>query len=165
MSDSFGKITGFMLTAALLFIVPVCFYANRQQNLTQLFIINKSVQLVEAVRNTGVLTEDMYRSFEDSILDLGGRYDIELVRSSAEYNQNEHGDYTKSDATYYTAQLTEELKEEGFVSFLEEDYVYIQVTRTGKGLLEKIGAMFLGDALPEEEVVAFYGGYVKNESY
>lgn len=165
MSDAFGKIIGFMLASVLLFIVPLTFYAGRQQNLSQLYVINESMQLVESVKNTGVITDDMYRGFEANVFKLGGRYKIELSRTHFEYNMDETGDYIKCEEVYYTPQLMEEMELDGRVEFAEGDYVYIRVSRVGKGLPEKMSGCFLNYALPENEVLAFYGGYVKNESY
>lgn len=165
MSDAFGKIIGFLLASVLLFIVPLTFYAGRQQNLSQLCIINESIQLVESVKNTGVITEDMYRGFETNVFKLGGNYKIELSRTHYEYNLNKNGDYVRCEETYYTPQLMEELGASGRVEFAEEDYVYIRVSRMGKGLMEKISSCFLNYALPENETLAYYGGYVKNEDY
>lgn len=165
MSDAFGKIIGFMLASVLLFIVPLTFYAGRQQNLSQLYVINESMHLVESVKNTGVITDDMYRGFEANVFKLSGRYKIELSRTHFEYNMDDGGDYIKSEEIYYTPQLMEEMEANGKIEFAEGDYVYIQITGTGKGLIEKIGSCFINYALPESEVLAFYGGYVKNEGY
>ena len=165
MSDAFGKIVGFMLASVLLFIVPLTFYAGRQQNLSQLCVINESMQLVESAKNTGVITDDMYRGFEANMFKLGGRYKIELSRTHFEYNMDDNGDYVKSEEIYYTPQLMEEMEVNGRIEFAEGDYVYIRVSRMGKGLLEKISGGLLNYATPENEVLAFYGGYVKNESY
>lgn len=165
MSDAFGKIIGFMLASVLLFIVPLNFYANRQQNLSQLYVINESMQFVESVKNTGVITEDMYHGFEANVLALGGRYKVELSRTHFEYNQDNTGDYVKTEEVYYTPQLMEEIEADGRIEFSEGDYVYLRVSRTGKGLMECMGDCFFGVAVPENEVISFYGGYVKGESY
>lgn len=165
MSDSFGKITGFMLASVLLFIVPLTFYSGRQQNLSQLYVINESMQLVETVKNTGVLTEEMLCGFETNIFKLGGRYKIELSRTHYVYNMDENGDYVEAEEIYYMPQLMEEMETAGRAEFAEGDYVYIRVSRVGKGLIEKMSCCFFSCAAPENEVLAFYGGYVKNESY
>ncbi|MBE5948377.1 MAG: hypothetical protein E7261_05030 [Lachnospiraceae bacterium] len=166
MSDAFGKIVGFMLASVLLFIVPLTFYAGRQQNLTQLYIINESMQFIESVKNTGVITEEIYRGFEDSVYGVSGRYKIELSRIHYEYNMDKVGDYVKTEKVYYLPQLEEEMEENGQIEFLEGDYVYLRVTRIGKGLIECMSdCCMLGNIVPENEVISFYGGYVKNESY
>ena len=165
MSDTFGKIIGFMLASVLLFIVPLTFYAGRQQNLSQLYIINDSIQLVESIKNTGVLTDDIYRGFEVNVFKLGGKYKIELSRTHFEYDMDDTGDYVEREETYYTSQLMEEMEVNGRIEFAVGDYVYIRVSRKEKGLIEKIGSCFMNYALPESEVLAFYGGYIKNESY
>jgi len=165
MSDAFGKIVGFMLVSVLLFFVPISFYAGRQQNLTQLYIINESMQFVESVKNTGIITEDMYRSFEDRVYGLSGRYKIELARTHYEYNKDKAGDYVKTEKVYYLPQLEEEITENGQIEFEKGDYVYLRVTRIGKGLIECMSNCVSGIVVPENEVISFYGGYVKNESY
>ncbi len=165
MSDAFGKIVGFMLASTLLFLIPLVFYAGRQQNLTQLYIIGESMQLVESVKNTGVITQDMYRRFEGGIYGLPGRYKIELSRTHYEYNKDKYGDYVKTEKVYYLPQLEEEMTENGQMEFAEGDYVYLRVTRIGKGPIECMSNCMLGNIVPENEVISFYGGYVKNESY
>ena len=101
MSDAFGKIVGFMLASVLLFVVPLTFYAGRQQNLSQLYVINESMQLVESVKNTGVITEDMLYGFETNVFKLSGRYKIELSRTHFEYNMDANGEYVKGEEIYY----------------------------------------------------------------
>lgn len=165
MSDAFGKIVGFMLASVLLFLVPLTFYAGRQQNLIQLYIIGESMQFVESVKNTGVITEDMYRDFEDKVYGLSGRYKIELARTHYEYNKDVLGDYVKTEEVFCLPQLEEEMTENGRIEFEEGDYVYLRVTRTGKGVIECISDCAPGVVVPEKEVISFYGGYVKNESY
>ena len=165
MSDAFGKIVGFMLASVLLFVVPLTFYAGRQQNLSQLYVINESMQLVESVKNTGVITEDMLYGFETNVFKLSGRYKIELSRTHFEYNMDANGEYVKGEEIYYMPQLIGEMEENGRIEFAEGDYVSIRVSRLEKGLLEKISGCLLNYAIPEDEVLAFYGGYVKNESY
>ena len=165
MSDAFGKIVGFMLASVLLFIVPLTFYAGRQQNLTQLYIIGESMQFVESVKNTGVITEDMYYSLEDGIYRLSGRYKIELVRTHYEFNMDKNGDYVKTETVYYLPQLMEEIEKYGRIEFNEGDYVYLRVTRIGKGIIECMSDCCMpGNVVPENEVISFYGGYIKNES-
>lgn len=165
MSDAFGKIIGFMLASVLLFIVPIAFYSARQQNLSQLYVINESMQLVESIKNTGVITEKMFYEFETNVFKLGGRFKIELSRTHYEYNMDVSGDYVEVEEICYMPQLAKEMEISGRVEFAEGDYVYIRVSRVGKGLMEKMSSFFLECAIPENEVLAFYGGYVKNESY
>lgn len=165
MSDAFGKVVGFMLASVLLFLMPLTFYAGRQQNLTQLYIINESMQFVESVKNTGVITKDMYCGFEELVYGLSGRYKIELSRTHYEYNKDKAGDYVKTEKSYYLSQLMEEIDRYGRIEFEDGDYVYLRVTRIGKGFIECMSDCVLGIVIPEKEVISFYGGYVKNESY
>lgn len=164
MNDAFGKITGFLLAAILLFIVPVSFYANRQRNLIQLHIINKSIQFIETVENTGIITKDMYYGLEDSVLVMGGRYVIELEKSNPIYNMDEEGVYVKTEEKYYTAQLLEELESADCIYFEEGDYIYLRITKIEKSVLDMLGDFFVGN-MSDDETIAFYGGYIKNESY
>lgn len=165
MSDAFGKITGFLLAAVLMYFIPVVFFANRQQNIAQLYIIAESTELVETVKNTGRLTRDMYETFENDVMSLGGRYSIKLARIHYEYGIDENGNYGRYEVCDYTPQLMEEMAESEKILFAENDFVYVEVRRIEKSILDKMAGLFLNDAFCCDETVSYYGGCVKNESY
>ncbi|NLZ80845.1 MAG: hypothetical protein GX913_03465 [Clostridiales bacterium] len=147
MSDSFGKIFSILLAVVLMFLVPVQFYLQRQENLKQVYIMTETVYLVDAVRNKGRLTINMYETYLNKIRLLGGLYETDLQHVHLTHKSPEER-YIVQEDSYYTRQITEALYKEGEYLFDLGDFFQMEVS----SVKNKI-----------ETPLVYYGGSIKYE--
>lgn len=147
MNDNFGKVVSILIAVVLMFIVPVIFYMERQENLKQTYIMTETVYLVDAVRNKGRLTKDMYETFLDRLRMLGGLYEADLQHIHFTHKIPEER-YVVQEDSYYTRQITEALYQEGEYIFDLGDFFQMEVSLNEHGL---------------KTPVIYYGGSIKYE--
>lgn len=147
MNDSFGKVLGILIAVVLMFLVPVQFSLQRQENLKQVYIMTETVYLVDAVRNKGRLTIDMYETYLAKIRLLGGLYQADLHHIHFTH-KNPKVRYMVEEDSYYTRQITEILYKEGEYLFDIGDFFQMQVS----SIKNKI-----------ETPLVYYGGSIKYE--
>lgn len=97
-----------------MFILPVKIMYERQENLCQTYVLTESIALIDSVCNKGILYEDVYLSFLDSINRTGKIMKVEL----------EH--YSERDGKY-TKQIITELENNGEYKMNVGDLIKIKV--------------------------------------
>ncbi len=143
MGETYGTVVAIMLSAYLMFIMPLnnMIYENRK--LEQIYVVNEITYFVESIRNTGTISEQMYLELIDKISSLNEVYDIRITHYKNIYNED------KSEVLYFEeACYLEDIKEE-----LEINKKYC----FGKNEYVKITVM------NDETMIACYGGSIKTE--
>lgn len=143
MENAFGKIISILLLVVLIYIVPLKYYMDKNQALEEMYVSTKTIELVDSVRNTGFVTKEMYDQYLSLIHNMNNLYKIKL----------EHIIYLKSEEKgfrekQYVTDIENDLYSNGIYNFKIDDYFKIQVRKTSNN-----------------ELVSYYGGYIKNESY
>jgi hypothetical protein len=78
MSDSLIMIIGIMLAAILMFIFPMMTLAERNDDVTQLAVYTATADFVDSVSSKGVITNDEYSAFVQTLAATGNLYDIDI---------------------------------------------------------------------------------------
>lgn len=137
MEEIFSKVVAIILGAILLFIVPVKLMYQRQKNINQAYVMTEAICMVDSVCNKGIIYEDTYNQLLNNTNDIGGIIEIEF-----EHYSGEEGSYTE--------QILNELELNGSYKMKQGDLFKIKI-------YEK--------SYNKRSVMAFYGGYIKDEDY
>ena len=97
-----------------MFILPVKIMYERQENLCQTYVLTESIALIDSVCNKGIIYQDVYLSFLDSLNRTGKIMEVEL----------EH--YSESEGRY-TKQIVSELENSGEYKMQIGDLIKIKV--------------------------------------
>ncbi|MBE5926430.1 MAG: hypothetical protein E7270_05665 [Lachnospiraceae bacterium] len=85
MSDSFSKIVAILISVILMFIIPISITRERQNEYKQTYVLSETMYLVDNIRNTGVLSKEMYNIYVNKITGMINNSRIEIVSSDMEY--------------------------------------------------------------------------------
>lgn len=159
MNDIFGKAVSILIAAVVFFLLPVLYIAEREGTVAQLYLMTETAYFVDSVCNTGVLTEQMYRKYEQEVLKSGGFYEIKMmyVRSMIYGVSSE-----KKESRYYTNDILEELEREGEYLFPKDTFFKVELYQLKPRIGERILELVSGVVYQIKPVV-FYGGTIKFE--
>ena len=143
MENAYGKIISILLVSFMLFVLPVKYAAEKADSFEKMYVNTKTIEFVDAVRNTGFITEDMYAEYITGLSRLNGIYEIRMERfiyGVPDQFGNIIKEYSKDE------QIRVEINSGKIYQFAIGDYFKIQV-------FEK----------SSNTVVTYYGGYIRNE--
>lgn len=157
--DSFGKIVEIMVTAVLLFLVPVYYLSLRQDAVCQSQVRTETAYFVDSVRNQGYLTKNMYELFLRNLDHTGQVYQVELSYYKKVEVQNEEGEYE----THYQLISMEELLDGEKIQLQKGGFFKAEVSNISKPLSAKISKMIFSVDISERQIYTVYGGAVRDE--
>ena len=82
MGDSLSVIFATIVAAIIMFLFPMLDTWERQDDLSYMAAYTAVVDTVDAVRNTGRLTDDMYNDLLSVITTTGNRFQIQMEQKS-----------------------------------------------------------------------------------
>lgn len=162
MGDSLSLIFAMILGVLIMFFFPMLDSWERQDDLSYMAVYTATVDLVDAVRNTGLLTDDMLNSY---MLELGGTansYDV--VLEHREYKVVPAG-VGASEVVYlnhYSNEIEAELNDEGMYAFNKGDYFYVSVKNTNKTQATVMKETIYSTPIESFKVGVPYGGQIKS---
>lgn len=173
--DAFGKLVGIVLFVAFLFIIPVTKYTQHNDSIMNNFVASETNKFVSTVRNTGVITADQYNEFIEVLDSTNHVYNVEITHSSLIVNP----EYTTSVAaggstTNLTSEYYVNVYESTILKSLYEtpeaeyimskgDYISVKVSNKSKTLGTKMLELVFGHSINTPQIVAIYGGVIKDE--
>lgn len=182
MPNVVSKITAALLSVVLLFLVPAVHTAQREEDLQGMTTYNAVVQFVDAVRNKGYVSSQMYLEFSQQLEQFGIVYDIELEHAHKTYHP-EYSDPANADSfqnkysiyynTYYTPTILEKLYSESEIDQMRDkvnslyllqvgDYFNVKVTRKSASIFDILNQFIVGSVYSGQASVE-YGGMILNE--
>lgn len=78
MEDTPISIIGIVLGIVIMFIIPLIFLAERNDDIAQIIVTTATSEFVDEVIKSGKITSDNYHNFVTSLQASGNTYDIEL---------------------------------------------------------------------------------------
>lgn len=148
MSDSLGKVVSIFIAVILMFLVPVKFYMERQENLNQTYLMTETVYLVDAIRNRGGISKEIYEEYLEKVSLLDGIYEIELKHVHFNYKSPEERKIIREDS-YYTRQILEVLYRDGEYPMDLGDFFQVELYIYDHGI---------------EVPMVYYGGSIRYEA-
>lgn len=159
MGDIWGRMLGILLAVSLLFLLPLLYFAERQETVEQLYLITETADFVDTVRMTGRLTRENYENFQSKFNGLPERYEIKMTsrHQTIELTGQTLHLYNEE---FYEKQIEERLRAEGAYYFWEGDFFRVEVIKKTKGLFEGIRRFLFSGFLDGGSARVYYGGMV-----
>lgn len=135
MEDTTISIIAIVISAVLMFLVPLILIADRADDIAQLTVQTVTAQFVDNVIKSGKITNDDYSDFRSMIATTGNAYDVDIELKILDINtakQSTAGTGILGKNTYYsifTSQIEKKL--------LELDMVDSNPDNTGELLLKE----------------------------
>ncbi|MBQ8299142.1 MAG: hypothetical protein IJX99_04640 [Clostridia bacterium] len=161
MGDSLSLVFAMILGVLIMFFFPMLDSWERQDDLSYMSVYTSTVDLVDAVRNTGVLTDDMLHSYMLQLGSTANSYDV--VMEHREYKVVPAG-AGSSEIVYlnhYSNEIEEKLNIDGYYPFNKGDYFYISVKNTNKTQATVMKEAIYSTAIESFKVGVPYGGQIK----
>ncbi len=163
MGDSISIIFTVVVAVLLMFLFPMLDISERQDDLSYMAVYTATVDLVDAVRNTGVLTLEMYNSYMNQIYGTLNTYDVTLEHREYKVVPATGGNGTEVVYLYhYSSEIEKALNApEGIYPFNKGDYFYISVKNTNKTQATMIKQSLYGTVIETFKIGVPYGGQIK----
>lgn len=165
MGDSLSVIFATIVAAIIMFLFPMLDTWERQDDLSYIAAYTAVIDTVDAVRNTGRLTQGMYDSLVSTVNATGNRFKIQLEHREAIAIPGTTTDtYELVYLNHYTNEILNTLNVSGeYTTFDEGDYFYISVKNTNKTQATVLKESLYGARLETFKIGVPYGGQIKNE--
>lgn len=180
MSDTLSKVIALIIAVLLLYIFPVENMLTRQDDTTRVFILNRTTEFVDSVRNLGYITPLMYMQFTRDLASTGNLYNIEMehrhisidpVYTDPDDITSFQHDYGYNSKALYTDEIIDVLFPETVISSGDCNYYLskgdtftVRVSNKNKTMASRIQEMLYLRDLPLERISVRYGGMVRDEN-
>lgn len=169
--ESLSKIVAIFLACILMFLYPTYSYAQKEDQIVQTYVSDKTAEFVNAIRNSGTLTAEMYNSFTRTLINTGNAYEIKITHQHGMYYPiiddvgNVTGDVELKYLNTYQDDIVEELYNGiGEYKFSEGDYISISIKSTSRTLADIMQALLLQHAAKDGTIYVSYGGRIRDEN-
>jgi len=184
MDGPLWKIAGFFLAAVLMFLVPVMYMLERQDSATYTVVFSETNRFVDAARDTGYITPNMYSEFIRRISATGCTFEIRMehVRSTIvpvyRYSGAEHeftGEYevvriSEGDDAILSVLFPDDPSIDEFhrsrrYEMKAGDMFFVEVKNSGKTMATALKDLMLFADTRTPTIFVRAGGLVRNEAY
>lgn len=169
MGDTLSTVFMILIAIIVMFFFPLMDTWERQDDLSYMAVYTATVDFVDAVRNTGVLTRDMYESFLKQIAGTSNTYDVVMEHreyavvpdgeNSSQVIYINHYSSEIENKLYATASATDD---ESLYWFDKGDYFYVSVKNTNKTQATMMEQNTFGTVLDSFKIGVPYGGQIKS---
>ncbi len=150
MDDILISIFAIVLSVVLMFIFPLMTMSDRNDDVAQLTVDIATIEFVDTVRTTGVITRSEYDKFTSNIASTGNTYNIELEVSIKDENPgrkmtaNSGGSDIGENVYYsiYTSQIEEMIRTKEEYKLKEGDVFSVSVKNTNQTISQQLKNFF-----------------------
>ena len=162
MGDSLSIIFATIVAAIIMFLFPMMDTWERQDDLSYVMAFTAVVDTVDAVRNTGRLTDAMYDNLISTINSTGNRFEVKMEHRDAHVIPN-GSNVELVYLNHYTNEIEQALRTAGeYTEFKKGDYFFISVKNTNKTQATVLKQSLYGTRLETFKIGVPYGGMVRN---
>lgn len=166
--DYFGRIMEMLVLVILLFFVPLSYMAAKNEMLCQTYVATETAYFVDSVRNIGFLDLQMYETFVKKLAVTKVPYEIKMSHYKARVREQEELEEEILYLPYYEGAYQEEVLEEILQAeqyfFHKGDFFSVSVEKKGLTWGDKLECFLTGRNRDFSEVLAVYGGSIRDES-
>ena len=171
--DSFGKIIGIYIGIVLMFIFPILYFAQKQDAITQTYVLTETSYFVDSIKNSGYITDDMYQRFIKKLDATNHLYTIEIEHShpviNPVYDEKTNvfmDEFREHIYITYTDTIMEGVYGSDRVyKFNQGDYITVKVYNRTKTYATKLQELLFSKRMPVEQIYVVYGGAIRDENY
>jgi hypothetical protein len=182
LSNSVAKVFAAILAIVLLLIWPVSSALNKQDDISEIVVINSVTNFVDSVRDKGYITPSMYKEFTEQMALTGNTYDIQMVHRHKRYDPIYSDDgvfqdgYNVNYEEFFNSQIDDKIFPQNsndkldspkrIYKFATGDFFDVTVKNTNRTMGTLMNDFLTGGInIPNEKIVIPYGGMVLNEDY
>ncbi len=171
--NALEKVVGILLAVLLLFVVPMNYLAQKQDAITQSYVTAETTKFVDAIRNNGYLTADMYNEYLRKIDSTNNLYTIKMEHVHQVINplyDEASGSFQDVTSTnYYNTYQEDILKElfegSGTYHFSQGDYISVKVVNRNKTYAARLQQKIYAHEMTDIQIYVTYGGMIRDENY
>lgn len=183
MDSPLWKILGFFIAALLLFLGPLMNVLERQDNIAYTVVFSEANRFVDAARDTGYITPNMYLELRDTLNATGNSYKISIRHVKSVVNPvyefrgsvlSFTGEYTVSRYTVGEAEILATLFPSNSTAGVHDkaryytmkagDMLFVEVRNEGKTMAAALRDMVLLTDTQTPGIFVRAGGLVRNEA-
>lgn len=155
MGDSLTTIIAIFLAAILMFVFPLLSISDRSDDIAQLGVQTATVDFVDNIRSTGVITEENYNAFLNTLAATGNSYDVDMEVKVLDENPGKKTAWAQKDKigeniyySVYDSQIqakllsSEENEKSGKYPLKEGDIVSVSVKNTNVTISQMLRNFF-----------------------
>mgnify|MGYP000866053438 FL=1 len=184
MDKAFWNVLAFLLCAVLMFLFPLMTILDRQDDIAYNIVLAECNRFVDACRDTGYITPDMYLEFTNRISSTGNTYMIRLshikrsvtpVYKQIDGNLSFTGEYEITHVKYGEHDILDVLYPDNSALPAHDksrrydmsmgDLFFVEVQNKGKTMATAIKDMILFRDTDYPAIFVRTGGMVRNEAY
>lgn len=170
--EAFGKVMAVLFSVFILFLAPLLYMAQKQDAITQNYVLTETVRLADAVKNNGYLTSEMYETYLRKLHSTNNVYEISLSQArhivapkvdeaTQELMEGVEDHYINT----YTDAILEELDQNGVYYFGQGDYISMKVHNKNKTFGVRVMEALLMREISPTQIYVTYGGVIRDENY
>lgn len=171
MKEPFSAFAALIVTVIGLFIVPLLYFAQKQDSITQAYVYTRTVAFVQDVQENGYISQDMYNTFTHDLSNTDIMYDISMEHvklvDTPIFNDTGTGvaGTTAFESANYEDSILEKLYQSNGKYYLEVgDFFSMTVKNRSNSIGQKMQKL-LHHASGRYSIVSTYGGRIRNENY
>lgn len=164
MGDSLSLVFSMMVAVLIMFLFPMMDSWERQDDLSYMAAYTATVDFVDGVRNTGVLTRSMLNSFTGRLAATGNSYDIVMEHREYKVVPSPTGGSEVVYLNHYTTEIDQAIvpvSSSGEYYFNKGDYFYVSVKNTNKTQATVMKEAIYGLPIDSFKIGVPYGGQIK----
>ena len=149
MSETLVTIIAIFLAAVLMFVFPLMAVSERNDDIAQLGVQTTTNEFVDNVKKTGVLTEERYSRYLQSLGATGNSFEVDMeIKILDENFSSKVGQASSSKIgenvyySIYTSQIEEEIKNDGKLLLKEGDMITVNVRNTNVTISQMLKNFF-----------------------
>ena len=162
MQNSTSTLIALFVAAVFLFVVPLVTLTTRNDNVVQEDVNLIVKEFVTDIKNTGVLTQEKYQSFQNKLAATGNTYNIDMEIKHLDENPGKkltQANYSKiGEDVYwseYTSQIIETLESsnDSTITLKKGDRIYVSVSNQNSTAAQTLQSSTLKIANDGEQVM------------
>ncbi len=162
MQNSTSTLIALFVAAVFLFVVPLVTLTTRNDNVVQEDVNLIVKEFVTDIKNTGVLTQEKYQSFQNKLAATGNTYNIDMEIKHLDENPGKkltQANYSKiGEDVYwseYTSQIIETLESsnDSTITLKKGDRIYVSVSNQNSTAAQTLQSSTLKIANDGEQVI------------
>ncbi len=149
MGDTLITIIAIFLAAVLMFVFPLLSVSERNDDIAQLAVQTATSDFVNSVKTTGLITQDKYSQFIQTLNATGNTYDVDIEAKILDENLSTKVGQANLEKigenvyySVYTSQIEQVLKSSPKFTLKEGDMISVTVKNTNKTIAQMLKNFF-----------------------
>ena len=149
MNDTLVTIIAIFIAAILMFVFPLMTIADRNDDVAQQAVQQKTVEFVDKERNVGAITQSDLSEYKEQIAALGHSFNVDIEVKKIDDNVGKKTTWTTSTTvgeyvyySVYTDTIEEQVYSKGKYTLKEGDIVSVTATNTDVTIAQSLRNAF-----------------------